>query len=91
MRDVDQVALQASHDRAKVNAALKAVIASGKRHRVEISRQRAALRHAFGRADEEILALTIKTGKRANDIANVSSYAELRHATDVDRNSHEQI
>ncbi len=58
---------------------------------MKIRRQRADLRHFFRRADQEVLALAIQPAQRPHDIAGVGADAELRHAPDVDGDSHGEI
>ena len=60
----------------------------GQRNSMEVRRQRSALVHFGGQADEEILALAVEAGERPDHVADVGADAEFRHATDVDGDFH---
>ncbi len=89
VRNVNQVALQAPHDRPEVEIPFQRVIAAGQSHRVKVRRQRATFRHFGRRSNEEVLAVEVQARQRADHIPDVGAHPEFRHATDVDGYFHE--
>ena len=55
---------------------------------MKVRRQGADLLNFIGSADEEIRGLVVKTSQSANNITDVSAYAELSHPPDVDGDLH---
>src|SRR5581483_5106378 len=88
MRDMDQIAAQAFHNGAKFEVAFGDSIRFQQRHSGKIGRKRTDFLDFFRRPDQNIFVYTIDPAHGADNIANVSANAELRHAADIDGHSH---
>jgi len=91
VRDMNDVTMQPAYDGAEFKVALGRGFRLEQRNCVKIGGERPDLPYFFRGSYQEILILPVKPAKGSNYISGVGSYAEIRHAPDINPDLHDVI